>query len=229
MMKKRNKTIFYILAVISSLCVVCLLAMLAINNTDTRPRHIQFAEEYDGSPDVYFEIFNSTDCDFLQEKFDTAYAANQAAEAGTIYSKRSIGFMTATDERMREIGCYETKQMPIEQVIANTAAAAQTQTMIVAPPSSTPFVYNTPTMLPPVTLAPSFTPIPTDTPFLLLATQPSTSGGAVCSCAGDTLNCSNFQTRASAQACFNYCITQGAGNIHKLDQDNDGNACESLP
>lgn len=32
---------------------------------------------------------------------------------------------------------------------------------------------------------------------------------------------------AAAQACFNYCVAQGVGDIHGLD--GDGDACESLP
>ncbi|GAG83978.1 unnamed protein product, partial [marine sediment metagenome] len=42
-------------------------------------------------------------------------------------------------------------------------------------------------------------------------------------------NCSDFSTQAAAQACYDYCISQGAGDIHDLDRDNDGIACESLP
>lgn len=51
----------------------------------------------------------------------------------------------------------------------------------------------------------------------------------VCSCAGDTLNCSDFATHAQAQACFDYCVAQGRGDVHRLDADHDGLACESLP
>ena len=72
---------------------------------DSRPE--KFADEYNGSIEVYREIFNSMDCKFLQEHFDAAYANNENAEPGTVYFKRSLGFMTATDERMQEIGCYK--------------------------------------------------------------------------------------------------------------------------
>jgi hypothetical protein len=41
------------------------------------------------------------------------------------------------------------------------------------------------------------------------------------------LNCSDFVTQA--QACFDYCVAQGAGDVHELDMDDDGVACESLP
>jgi hypothetical protein len=52
---------------------------------------------------------------------------------------------------------------------------------------------------------------------------------AVCECSYDAYNCRNFGTHNAAQACFNYCGSVGAGDIHRLDQDNDGNVCESLP
>lgn len=134
--------------------------------------------------------------------------------------------------------------LPISEIIALTSSAAQTQTMQALPP----------TAIPAATLAPTLEPFPTATVFifdlqtsvaqptdfiystntpLTLATQaiqptlPPQS--AVCSCSGDSLNCGDFGTHASAQACFNYCISQGAGDIHKLDGNNDGSACESLP
>lgn len=50
-----------------------------------------------------------------------------------------------------------------------------------------------------------------------------------CSCEADTLNCSDFKTQTEAQACFDFCVSQGVGDIHRLDQNNDGVACESLP
>lgn len=221
-MKKNNKVLFYVLAVVSSLCLLCAVAAIAMQAGDTSPgikTASDYMDEFGGNPDVYARILAMTDCAALQNEFDQAEANLQ--QPGTPQYRWGLGYMKASDDRMKEIGCYETRQMPIEQVIANTAASAQTQTMA--------FVQNTQTLTAPVTLAPSFTPIPTDTPFLYVATQPSADGGGICSCAGDTLNCSNFQTQASAQACFNHCISQGAGDIHKLDQNNDGNACESLP
>lgn len=119
-------------------------------------------------------------------------------------------------------------KIPIEQLIVMTANMAQTQTMIYAPPSSTPPILDTPTMLPPVTLVPTWTSAPTETPWIL-ATLPQQPQSAVCSCAGDTLNCNDFSSHTSAQACFNYCVSQGRGDIHNLDQDGNGSACESLP
>ena len=56
---------------------------------------------------------------------------------------------------------------------------------------------------------------------------PSTSSsGSVCSCSSNSLNCDDFSTHSQAQACFNYCIGKGAGDIHDLDRDNDKSVCE---
>ena len=60
-------------------------------------------------------------------------------------------------------------------------------------------------------------------------TSTSTPPAAVCDCSGNIYNCSDFDTQAQAQACYEYCISQGRGDIHGLDGDNDGVACESLP
>ena len=53
-------------------------------------------------------------------------------------------------------------------------------------------------------------------------------GGADCDCSGNNLNCGDFSTHADAQACFQTC--GGVSNdVHRLDGDKDGSACESLP
>jgi len=45
-------------------------------------------------------------------------------------------------------------------------------------------------------------------------------------CSYDAYNCADFNTRAEAQAVMKYC---GNDDIHYLDGDDDGIACESLP
>jgi len=124
-------------------------------------------------------------------------------------------------------------------IIVQTAAAAQTQTMLAMPPTPPATASVAPLIEIPAT--PTIfifslqtdvaqpTDYTTDTPFVLATQTLQPIVGDVCSCSGDTLNCSDFGTHSSAQACFNYCISQGAGDIHKLDQNNDNNACESLP
>jgi micrococcal nuclease len=56
------------------------------------------------------------------------------------------------------------------------------------------------------------------------------SGNAPCNCNGPDLDCKDFSTHASAQACHDYCMSLGYGDKFRLDgNDNDGLACESLP
>ena len=50
---------------------------------------------------------------------------------------------------------------------------------------------------------------------------------AVCDCSKDRYNCANFSTGSAVQACYDYCISQGKGDIHRLDADNDKKACEN--
>lgn len=52
------------------------------------------------------------------------------------------------------------------------------------------------------------------------------AAGPICGCTEDLYKCADFATQGDAQACFNYCIAQGAGDIHRLDQDNNQIVCE---
>lgn len=90
----------------------------------------------------------------------------------------------------------------------------------------------TPTITLTLTLLPTNTPLPTDTAiptFTVVVIIPTLQPVAACPCTGDTLNCSDFSSQSSAQACMAYCISQGAGDIHNLDGDANGLACEGLP
>ena len=115
-------------------------------------------------------------------------------------------------------------------VYTQTAQASITDT-----PLPTATLQPTATQLPTFTLSPlptaTLITFSTATPFFmnLPANQPTVApAGGSCSCSGDTLNCSDFGSWSSAQSCYNYCISQGVGDIHGLDRNNDGSACDSL-
>lgn len=60
-----------------------------------------------------------------------------------------------------------------------------------------------------------------------LPTEPTLPKGKII-CSHNVYNCSDFSTQAEAQSVFEYC--GGVTNdIHRLDADKDGLACESLP
>lgn len=129
-------------------------------------------------------------------------------------------------------------------IIVKTAQAAQTQTNAVSGPAPSATVAPTETL----TITPATTIDVTSTIFIFemqtsaaaenlitfevntpftLATQPSSQNNPVCSCNGNTYNCKDFSSHSSAQECYEYCISQNTGDIHRLDGDNDGIACEN--
>ena len=81
------------------------------------------------------------------------------------------------------------------------------------------------------TTVPIPTPIPetpANTPTIPAPTPTTIPPLATCDCSGNIYNCSNFTTHSAAQECFEHC--GGIDNdIHRLDADKDGIACENLP
>ena len=75
---------------------------------------------------------------------------------------------------------------------------------------------------------PTFTPTPVATSTPTVAPTP-TSAIQLWDCSANVYNCSDFSTHAEAQEVFEYCFEQVGFDVHRLDADNDGIACESLP
>ena len=222
--------------------IVLLLASLACGSSTSKTVD-DYMREYGGNPDVYNRILSLTDCALLQEEFNIASENNQRATPGTAEYKETIGYMVAADDRMKALDCYS--QADVSQIIAQTAQMASTQTAMSILPTVAITSTNLPTLTQPYVTVPTaietspITPIPTlaiiNTPtntavFILPTRRPAATNppaGGTCSCSSNTYNCSDFSSHASAQACFEYCIAQGAGDIHRLDGDNDGLACEN--
>jgi hypothetical protein len=53
--------------------------------------------------------------------------------------------------------------------------------------------------------------------------------GDACYCGSDIYNCNNFRDQQDAQICFDYCQSVDRGDVHGLDADGNGLACEELP
>lgn len=47
-------------------------------------------------------------------------------------------------------------------------------------------------------------------------------------CSANIYNCSDFNSQGKAQEIFNYCLGMITGDVHDLDRDGNGLACESL-
>lgn len=115
--------------------------------------------------------------------------------------------------------------------IIQTSNAAISQTKIFSTPTPNVTSTSLPTLTPAATLSVIATLQPPTTlqPYVVPTNPRPSVGNLVCDCSGDALNCTDFSSQAAAQACMNYCIAQGAGDIHNLDGNVDGVACESLP
>jgi len=223
-----NKAVLAVI-ILSVAMLACGSAIPTLNTAD------DYVNEFGGNRDVYERILSLTDCHQLQSEFDTAYE-NSLRDAGTPKFKWSEGYMKAADNRMKEMGCYEQSSndfdptaVDISIIIAQTSHAALTQTQWASSPTPYFTVTFLPTLTLPATLVPSQTSEPTATVVFILPTSPSAgSSSGSCICSNDSLNCSDFSSQASAQACMDYCISIGAGDIHNLDGNADGVACESL-
>jgi endonuclease YncB( thermonuclease family) len=128
--------------------------------------------------------------------------------------------LTAQQEK---IGLWKTAAIP-----SSTQILTPADTSVLIPTNTpSPTHSGTPTLETTNTPTHTNTPISesTDTPT---ATQTSSSE-AICSCSSDLYNCEDFNTQADAQACYDYCVEEDMGDIHGLDENSDGVACEDLP
>lgn len=50
-----------------------------------------------------------------------------------------------------------------------------------------------------------------------------------CDCDRNLYNCRDFESRAEAQTCYDYCLETAGRDVHKLDGGGDGLVCEFLP
>jgi len=81
------------------------------------------------------------------------------------------------------------------------------------------------------TSTPTWTPTrtPTRRPTRTPTRTPTPTRRPVCGCWSNLYKCSDFATQSAAQQCFDYCWQQVGFDVHRLDGDDDGEACESLP
>ena len=102
-------------------------------------------------------------------------------------------------------------------VAAPILALPQGQT-IPAQPIYLPVVMNPPT--------PTFTPTPTPSPTPVPTPIPTATRAANGICSRNMCNCPDFTSQAEAQAVFAYCMAAVGRDVHWLDHDDDGIACE---
>lgn len=68
-----------------------------------------------------------------------------------------------------------------------------------------------------------------EVPVVVVEDQPApVENNSSIICSSDTYNCADFSTQAEAQNVYNTCMAEVGKDIHRLDSNNDGVACESL-
>jgi hypothetical protein len=202
--------------------LILLIASLACGSSSpTLDTPEDYVDAYGGNVDVYRNLLTLTDCTTLQTEFDIAAENNERETAGTPQHRATLGYMTAADARMKALGCYGSSDSGQNVLRASTDTVAPVLNI------ESPTAFILPTLTQPATQIPSPTAQPTATLLFIFTAPASGGGGAVCPCGGDTLNCSDFTSSSNAQACMDYCISQGAGDIHNLDGNANGQACET--
>jgi len=129
-------------------------------------------------------------------------------------------------------GYAQVSTYPPDVALEEVFIAAQTEARTVQRGLWQPTPTATATLRPTATATrrpATATPRPAATPKPLPTASPAPPPSQGCDCSSNRYNCGDFRTHAAAQACFQFCIDQGRGDIHRLDADNDGIACESLP
>lgn len=84
---------------------------------------------------------------------------------------------------------------------------------------------DTLTSSPPPAVTISFKPVVIHEPPSVTTSQLN-NPETICDCSYNRYNCDDFSTHTAAQSCYDYCKTSGKGDIHQLDRDKNGLACE---
>jgi hypothetical protein len=173
----------------------------------------------------------------------TKYSITETWNNLTPFGRILIGFISLSLSLCIAGSCISTVLVILLPVPTLTSQAEPTLTISPAPnvqPDFTPLPSPSLTLLPTRQAYASNTPpiyvvTPTNTsfPYLIPSITPTPTlfphNKAVCQCTGSkNLSCANFTIQNRAQACYDFCYSQGFGDIHHLDENGDGIACNYL-
>lgn len=151
--------------------------------------------------------------------------ATEASAPATRTSTPSVALEEEAEENAPTGVPSRTPRPTSRPLPSATSTAAPTSTTA---PSATPTPTASPTLtstpLPDYSLSPYPTPtdpnkpnnVPTDAPI----------PDVPCDCYSFDLDCSDFGNRNQAQACYDHCLEETGQDVHSLDGNNDGVACE---
>ena len=125
-----------------------------------------------------------------------------------------------------ELSIDPAEKTAIESVLAGCSGTAE-QPATTVPPTTAPPTTASPTTAPPTTAPPTTAPPTTAPPTTAPPTTAPPTTAPIAN-PGDSRNCSDFSTQSEAQAWFDTYFPL-YGDVARLDGNNDGVACESLP
>jgi len=102
------------IAVIAVLVVSVLYVVASVSDDsssgsaqDEPPTASDYENEYGGEWSVYLEILLNRNCESLQQSFDIAAENNERYEGGDPLHRVTLGYMTAAQDRMEALGCFD--------------------------------------------------------------------------------------------------------------------------
>ncbi len=114
----------------------------------------------------------------------------------------------------------KTQPEPEKALSVENSTAAET-------PSGTTYEPSKETQPAPVTVIESR---PAEVPSTIVLDEGNKPAEiALFDCSGEKYDCSDFASHEEAREVFEYCLEQTGKDVHRLDADKDGSACESLP
>ena len=129
---------------------------------------------------------------------------------------------------------YRPIQLPTRPVAAQITPIAGGMRVPIAPSRATgpATVVDAPVTTPqpalPLDLTPPNAALPaTAKPGVArrpLSAIPTLRNGPICACDSDSYSCRELGEQA--QACFDYCVGRGQGDVHRLDFNQNGVVCE---
>lgn len=109
---------------------------------------------------------------------------------------------------------------PITPIAGGMMMPAGTTTAKLTPTPAAALTGQSPTITRPIEQRES-TPVATTRPRSAI---PTMANGPICACSRDSYSCAELGEQA--QGCFDYCFAQGQGDVHRLDYNGNGVACE---
>lgn len=148
-----------------------------------------------------------------------------ARQCANYCASQNLGDIHNMDLNQNGLVCENVTWSNIPAATARPPAATRVPTR---KPTRTPALVPTINPTPEAATMPTLQQRERETSFGEPVSSNASASASVlsCSCSTDTYDCSDFISQASAQSCFWYCGSVGAGDIHKLDMDNNQVVCD---